>query len=826
MPRTRLPTTSRGPASEPAPKREVSRTPVRNRVGVLVPNGFPGIPSYLIPEETSVPPVGVRVVVPFGSRLLTGIVVDPSPDPVPEGVEERELLAVVDESPFLPPSLVAVLLRAAEYYFVAPGEMLRAAVPARLLSAGDAIYVPATGSIGAMPEDPRERRVLEAVLLRGRVRLVDLASDVGRQGLGSVVRRLVDSGFLRIPAESLKRDRLAVDRSWIARKRDDSSLSRKPKARAAYQYLLALQRPASLAELRATGISAAILKSLSDSSFVEVVETERRLDYATHVGPAETDRRFDPTPAQADAMNAIGASLSSATEKVFLLDGVTGSGKTEVYLAALEKAKSLGKQGILLVPEIALAPALVRRVLARFGERVSLLHSGLSDGERATEWDRTRRGDVDAVVGPRSAVFAPLPRLGLIVLDEAHESAYKQGDSPRYDARDMARARAKEDGLTLVFGSATPSMEQERSAREGRLPRLLLPSRPGARSRGSVEIVDIRGEAAREGDHGRILFASRTVEILRDAFQRGEQAILLLNRRGFSPSLLCRACGEDFRCSNCAVARTYHLRHERLLCHYCGDAIRRPAACPNCASTVLMPIGFGTERLAERFEEIFSDVPYAVLDRDAAARRGGATRVLADFESGRAQALLGTQMVAKGHDFPNATALAVLDADALLSFPDFRAAERTFQLVTQAAGRVGRRERPGLVAVQTARPEHEAIRAAVRQDHSGFADAELRFRRAFRYPPYTRLLLALFSGPDPAKVADASRLAAAALSNPDLAGIRLFGPAPAPIERLKGLWRHHLLVKTESRSLIARAGSILSQLADPPRIDVDPQNLL
>jgi primosomal protein N' (replication factor Y) len=370
-------------------------------------------------------------------------------------------------------------------------------------------------------------------------------------------------------------------------------------------------------------------------------------------------------------------------------------------------------------------------------------------------------------------------------------------------------------------------MELERPAREGRLVRLVLPERPGARPPARVEVVDLRNETAREGDHGRVLFASRTVEILRETFARGEQAIVLLNRRGFAPSLLCRACGEDFRCRNCSVARTYHRRGERLLCHYCGDTIHRPPKCPSCGSAVLMPIGFGTERLAERFAEAFPDVPYAVLDRDAAARRGGAAAVLADFEGGSARALLGTQMVAKGHDFPNVTALAVLEADALLSFPDFRASERTFQLVTQAAGRVGRGELPGVVAVQTSRPEHEAIRCAVRQDTESFADSELRFRRAFRYPPYTRLLLALFLGPDNGKVADAARAGADAVARSHVAPLlRVLGPAPAPIDRLRGRWRHHLLLKSESREALSEAGRVLAGLPEPPRLDVDPQDLL
>jgi primosomal protein N' (replication factor Y) len=431
---------------------------------------------------------------------------------------------------------------------------------------------------------------------------------------------------------------------------------------------------------------------------------------------------------------------------------------------------------------------------------------------------------VDAVVGPRSAVFAPLPRLGLIVVDEAHDGAYKQAEAPRYDARTIARVRAHGESAVLLFGSATPAMEHEKAARDGGFVRLVLSERPAARSRARVEVVDLRSEPARPGDHGKILFASRTVQLLREAFARGEQAIVLLNRRGFSPSLLCRSCGHDFRCASCCVARTYHRRGERLLCHYCGEFVPRPRRCPECASDVLMPVGFGTERLAERFEEVFPDISYAVLDRDAAARRGGAGRVLADFESGAARALLGTQMVAKGHDFPNATVLAVLDADALLSFPDFRSAERTFQLVTQAAGRVGRGDRPGVVAVQTSRPEHDAIAAAVTQDQARFAEGELRFRRSLGYPPFSHLLLALWTAPELAEAEAAALAGRAAIGG--VSRLRLLGPAPAPLERLKGLYRVQLLVRSDSRDAIGEAGEILRTLERPARLDRDPQSLL
>lgn len=795
------------------------------RVAVLLPTGFPQLATYLLAPEMPLPRAGVRVAVPFGPRLLTGLVAPAEAPPVPEGAAEREVLALLDEEPFLPDAFVDLLLRAAAYYFTPPGELLRAAVPGRLLDLGQASYVPTSRAVGAQLPPGLAAEALSAILSAGRATALELGERLGSRGIGKALRSLLDEGLVRVPSEEMRAARPPLTKSWVARgTAADPHLARRPKQRNVLAHLAALGRPASASELRAAGATPSVLAALVKSGLASVVEEERPADAALHGLPPRVVAPIVPTAEQRAAVEAIGAALARGGEARFLLDGVTGSGKTEVYLAAFDRAIALGRQGILLVPEIALAPGLIRRVVSRFGSRVALLHSGLSDGERSAAWERVRRGEVDAVVGPRSAVFAPLPRLGLIVVDEGHDAAYKQAEAPRYDARTVARVRAHGEGAVLLLGSATPSMEQEQAARDGALARLVLPARPGARGRATVEVVDLRGEPARPGDHGRILFARRTVELLQGAFDRGEQGIVLLNRRGFSPSLLCRSCGQDFRCTACSVARTYHRRGERLLCHYCGDFVPRPRACPACGSEVLMPVGFGTERLAERFAEIFPAIPYAVLDRDAAARRGGAVRVLADFESGAAQALLGTQMVAKGHDFPNATVLAVLDADAILSFPDFRSAERTFQLVTQAAGRVGRGERPGVVAVQTARPEHEAIAAAVAQDHARFAEGELRFRRTFAYPPFSQLLLALWTAKELPEAEAAARAGRAAVGH--LSRVRLLGPAPAPLERLKGLYRVQLLLKSDSRDALAEAGERLRALAVPPRLDRDPQSLL
>lgn len=799
------------------------------RVSVLVPNGSPFVPVYEVPRRLPIPVVGARVAVPFGSAILAGIVVGLDPPAPPPGVAERSLVALLDDSPFLPASLGPLLVRAAAHWFAAPGDLLRAAVPARYLDLGAARWaVDRSGpTVRAPGVTGDEEALLAALDAEGEADPRALAARLGLRRAAKTLRALLESGRVRIVPGSLRLAGAPDEPSWEAAPGPaDGRLSRRPRQKRILASIAALGRPAFLADLASLHTTRAELRRLARDGLVSEHRVRSRADLARHVGTSPAPPPVVPTAAQAAAIFKIASAVREARATEFLLDGITGSGKTEVYLAALEAARSEGRQGILLVPEIALAPALVRRVLARFGDRVSLLHSALSQTDRAAEWERARTGEVDAVVGPRSAVFAPLPRLGLVVVDEAHDASYKQAESPRYDARDVARSRARAEGAVLVLGSATPAMEHEEAARAGRICRLSLPSRPAARQRAEVEVVDLRDETPRPGDHGRVLFARRTVEILSAAFDRDEQVILLLNRRGFSPSLLCRACGEDFRCARCSVARTYHRRGERLLCHWCGDGVPRPEQCPACGSVTLMPVGFGTERLEERFRELFPLVPYSVLDRDAAARRGGAAAVLTDFESGLTRALLGTQMVAKGHDFPNATALAVLDADAVLSFPDFRAAERTFQLVTQAAGRVGRGERPGLVAVQTARPDHEAIRCAVRQDHASFATAELGFRRLYRYPPFTRLLLALWADDDASAARAQAQEGFAALQAVAGKGTRLLGPAPAPIERIQGRWRFHLLVKAGTRGEIAAAGRVLAGLGHPPKIDVDPQNML
>jgi len=472
---------------------------------------------------------------------------------------------------------------------------------------------------------------------------------------------------------------------------------------------------------------------------------------------------------------------------------------------------------------------LFRSLQRQFGPLAAVLHSALSERERADAWDRVRRGEARAVIGPRSAAFAPVADPGLFVVDEEHDGSYKQRESPRYDARDVVALRAKENGAALVLGSATPSMEAWHAAESGRLDRLLLPERIAGRALPSVEVVDLRREPARADEKGVPLFSRPLLDRLDAVFARGEQAILLQPRRGFAPFLLCRECGEDFRCRRCSVSRTVHERGRRLVCHYCGERAPAPLRCPQCGGGVLEAVGAGTERVAERFAERFPGVACAVLDRDAARRRGGADAVVDAMRSGAVQCLIGTQMVAKGHDFPGVTAVGVLSADTLLNFPDFRAAEKTFQLLAQVAGRSGRGDAPGTVHVQTFHPEHPAIRRAAAHDADGFARSELEFRRAFFYPPFAELASILVSSADRERAESAAAQIGAALRNgPD--GLRLSGPAPAPLERLQGKWRFQILIRAADRRMVLAALEAAVPERAPAQVqiavDVDPQDLM
>ena len=495
---------------------------------------------------------------------------------------------------------------------------------------------------------------------------------------------------------------------------------------------------------------------------------------------SETDRVL--TADQQTVVDALREASRPGEFSVALLHGVTGSGKTEVYRRLAGMAIESARQALILVPEIALTPAVAATFRQAFGARVAVQHSGLSSGARHDQWYRIRRGEIDVVVGTRSAVFAPLPSVGLIVVDEEHDASYKQEESPRYHGRDVAIMRAKRAGALVVLGSATPSLESYRHATSGRYRLFTLPQRVGRRPLPSVRVVDMREEFAAQGAD--VVLSRELTEALDARLTRGEQALVLLNRRGFATAVFCRECGRSLECPNCSVSLTFHRAAGQARCHYCGYARARPTTCPECAGRYLEQVGFGTERVEAEIVTRWPDARVARLDRDTVRRRGAAAQLLGRFASGAIDILVGTQMVAKGHDFPNVTLVGVISADVGLGVADYRAAERTFQLLTQVAGRAGRGEIPGAAIVQTLHPDHYSIRHACRQAYEPFYDEEQRFRLAMQYPPEVALVSAVVRGTHYRQtMQEAADLVAALKRRPRR--FRVLGPAPAPLGRLR-----------------------------------------
>jgi len=549
---------------------------------------------------------------------------------------------------------------------------------------------------------------------------------------------------------------------------------------------------------------------------------------ALHAAPGVPELTRD----QSSAVRVLGEALDEGTFVTFLLHGVTGSGKTEVYLRAIARARESGRGALVLVPEIALTPQLAGRFRVRFGAEVALLHSGLSDSERHAEWLRLRRGDARICVGVRSAVFAPVQDLAIIVVDEEHDPSFKQEEGPAYQARDLAVVRAKQAGALCLLGSATPSLESLENARRGRYRLLELPNRVDDRPLPQVEIVDLARERRNGLTPGAGLLSRGLTDALQAAFAAGQQSILFLNRRGFQTLVLCEACGREERCTSCSVSLTYHRRRGVLLCHYCGRVERITPICPACGGP-RRGIGVGTEQVEAAVRELLPSARVARLDRDAVSSADEIAGVLARFANREVDVMVGTQMVTKGHDFPGVTLVGVVLADTALAIPDFRAAERTFQLLTQVAGRAGRGAEAGRVLVQTWNPESPAIAFAVGHDYAHFAEAELASRSALGWPPFSRLLAVRVEGSE-----DAARICAEGLARaarPALApgqGLVLLGPAPAALEKLRGRSRWHLLFRAASPEPLRRAHQLLSPLARRPhggaevRFDVDPYSML
>ena len=535
-------------------------------------------------------------------------------------------------------------------------------------------------------------------------------------------------------------------------------------------------------------------------------------------------------PHQDAAFQAIQAGLGMPEFKAFLLQGVTGSGKTEVYLSAIEAALAAGRNALLLVPEIALTPAVAGQFFHRFGKQVAILHSAFGDSERADQWRRIRNGQARVVVGTRSGVFAPVQNLGLVIVDEEHDGSYKQQETPRYHGRDVAIVRARNANAVVVLGSATPSIETRYNADQGRYTLLLLPERIAQRPMPHVHVVDMRAEFLETKRQS--TFSRALLEEMEARLKNGEQTMLLLNRRGFSSFMVCRQCGERMLCENCSVVLTLHRRDRRMLCHMCGFAEKVPEACPKCGSDQIQFLGTGSERVEDELHQQLPTARIARLDRDSAGAKGAFENILFSFRSGDIDILVGTQMIAKGHDIPNVTLVGVVLADIGLSMPDFRAAERSFQLLTQAAGRAGRGSTPGHVVIQTLNPEHYAIRFAAEQDYEGFFRKEMEFRKYLRYPPFAACANIIVRAD---KQEEALRLSSELgfLLNPASPGVRVMGPAEAPVLRVRNEFRYQLFLKAARRTILRETIKQIRAHAEKEKwrataltIDIDPIHLM
>jgi len=809
-------------------------------------------------REGEEPQRGARVVAPFRNEKLIGVVMALS-DAAPVDFEARAIESVLDDEPLLSEHLLGLAEWIAQYYIAPLGEVLRGMLPL-MAEVKRTVYYRIT-DLG--------RDVLAESLDGESVRPGKRQGKVSREGQDleyRVLQRLAAGDPVKVSrlrtATSATLPVLAalVRKKWIVREtsaveRDARRTERYavliPEARlpaltAKQQAILAELAAAGgellLAELRSKDLSSSTLQTLLRRGLVRIDERAAAFRLGGIVPTDELTRLNEP---QIDALASIASGLGAF--RTFLLHGVTGSGKTAVYLAAMQKALDRGLASILLVPEIGLTPQMAGLLDAAFGNRVALLHSALTPEERSEQWRRIHRGEAQVVVGTRSAIFAPVPNLGLILVDEEHDQSYKQEETPRYNARDVAVMRAKLAGAVVVLGSATPSLESwqntiAQKGGQGKYTRIEMKDRVMHRPLPEVELIDMRREFQETGQEQ--LFSRSLVEQTQAALDRGEQALILLNRRGYSFAVICRACGEKLECQNCAISLTHHKptldedgfarAGQRLECHYCGYKRTVPEKCPKCGSEHLYYLGAGSQQGEERLAEIFPGARIGRMDRDTVRGRHDLERLLMRLHSGEINLLVGTQMIAKGHDIHGVTLVGVVGCDHALSMPDFRAAERVFQLMTQVSGRAGRGDRPGRVVVQTYYPDHYAIVAASTHDYMSFVDRELKYRRWMHYPPFGVLANVLVQSE---KLEEAAQWSAVLgkylIENQNAGGVRVLGPCTAPIARIKGVYRFHLILKAASRKVLNEAlrGALAhAENAGVPRrnvvVDVDAQRLM
>ncbi len=798
---------------------------------------------YRLPETTSQVDVGQRILVPLSRNLVTGYIVGLHSEFSPEwGLLESDIRnaeSVIDSVPVCTPEIIALSRWVAEYYASPWGEVIKAALPPGISPAiQELLSITPSGAdeLERVSEKPTLRQTILAELIRTpQVNRDSLTHLANANQLAKAIREMEQAGLIeRSQNQSISFVKTKLVR-FVRLADNQSNLAGEQKTTEAQLRVLALLDTSGAMPL------ARILKEADvGTSTVSTLEKRGRVvisNEAVRRDPfyetvSQHSKKYTLTEAQRSVLGRIKSAIEKGSYAAFLLHGVTGSGKTEVYIRAMRAALDQGKSAMMLVPEIALTPVFSRRLREHFGDEVAIFHSSLQRGERFDEWTRVKTGKARVVIGTRSAVYAPLKNPGVIVIDEEHEASYRQQDSPYYSGRDTAIVRAQKESAVVVLGSATPSLESFHNAQNGKYNYLSLPDRIGARPMAAASIIDMRKVFTKHGKPR--VFSDELLEAIQETHDRKEQSIILLNRRGYSSFVVCRSCGESIQCKNCDVTLTYHRGERVMVCHYCNYREAVPSVCPQCKAKYIYYVGEGTEQLEEMLKGAFPALRIARIDRDTTSNRRRFEKSLQDFSDGQIDTLVGTQMLAKGHDFPNVTLVGVVSVDAGLALPDFRAAERTFQLITQVAGRAGRGDRPGRVLIQTYHPNHYALRHACAQDYEAFYNEEIRYRQNHSYPPFIALASFLVHGPDLNKVRNNALELRKQLDVANQGRLaRILGPAPAPLARLKGEHRFQLLVKSKSRRQLRDiADNALKALADKGtnlrsiNLEIDPVSMM
>lgn len=752
----------------------------------LVKVSIPGTPlknlTYEVPENFPEIESGMRVVVPLGPRFRTGFVVE-TDCPLEGEIKTRPVADLIDELNLFSPPLLRLTKWMAEYYLADWGDILKAALPPGL-DVQPKTLIAATDQGKAKPHHP----ILQILAEKEILPLQELYRLFGQKGTYSQIRNLEKEGGLEIRAAS-KSPRKTYNTIEIVPGSEPPS---KPKEMEIYEFLQSRKGPVALEQVRSQfPRSSATIRKLARSGKVRCFWLP--LDPGVSLPVSSASIRL--TPEQHEAIEQTRRKMDAF--QVFLLHGVTGSGKTEVYLRLAQQVLKQGKSVLFLVPEIALLPLIAVRSERFLKLSPTLLHSELGERHRLEEWQKVRRGQSHMVIGTRSAVFAPLKNLGLIVVDEEHDGSYKQGEYPRYNGRDCAIMRAQFEKCPILLGSATPSIESYYNSGNGKYQYLALPLRIENRKMPKIQLVDMKEEYRETGDP---VFSRILLDEIRQRLKGKEQVLILQNRRGYASWLMCRECGHIMECPKCSVTLTYHKSPSRMICHYCDYSRLVPRECENCESRYLHLYGVGTEKVAEILRNRFPSARLERLDRDSTRKRGSIAAILSRFGRKETDILVGTQMLAKGHDFPGITLVGIVGADSAIGIPDFRASERLFQLITQVSGRSGRGKNPGRVILQTFYPDHYAIQSSIHQNYQVFYDKEIRFRRFMMFPPYMMLASITFAGKDGKKTLEEARKFAKLILAFKKDDMKLIGPAIAPLSKLSGKYRFQLLLKSPSRA--------------------------